>query len=364
TGSFPQIDGPDYVPEGRDRLGFDYWRGYNFHCTYFDGWVNVDDWRNERWEGYETDGLNRYGFEFMDAAGDEPFCLFLSPHQPHATGGEFAPQHCYDRLPRRLELPANVPDPDGEEGRRAPREMYRHYLAMTLALDDMVGEMLDALDERGLADDTLVIFTSDHGTQAGAHGIEPWAKKMPYEESLLVPFVMRLPGLLDGGVRRDVLTSPVDIFPSLCGLCGVPTPRTVAGVDLSAAWCGRDGARQQDAVLCMNFGGAYDYFVDGTEWRAVRTPDHIFTRWLDGREELFDLHADPLQMSNLADDEASRPLRNRLDARLAELMAEIDDDLVPCTAYRNWFDAQRRVVRNASGPLGDPEAGPDWSLLG
>ena len=363
TGSFPQIEGPDYVPEGRDRLGFDYWRGYNFHCNYFNGWVNVDDWRNERWEGYETEGLTRYVFECIDAAGDEPFCVFLSPHQPHSTGGEFAPQHCYDRLPERLELPANVPDPD--KGRHwAPREMYRHYLAMTLAVDDMVGQVLDGLDERGLADDTLVVFTSDHGTQAGAHGIEPWAKKRPYEESLHVPFVMRLPGVLDGGVRRDALTSPIDIFPSLCNLCDVQIPQTVSGLDLADAWAGRAGAIQRDAALCMNFGLDYDYFVDGTEWRAVRTPDHIFTRWLDGREELFDLRADPLQMNDLAGDEAHRPLRDRLAARLAKLMAEIDDQLLPCTAYRDWFDAQRRVIRNASGPLGDPEAPPDWSLLG
>ena len=360
TGSFPQIQGPDYVPEGRDRLGFEHWRGYNFHCTYFDGWVNVDDWRNEQWSGYETDALNRYGFEFIDAAGDEPFCAFLSPHQPHATGGAYAPDHCYDRLPERLELPANVLAPN-EGGGQTPREMYRHYLAMTVALDDMVGQMLDYLDARGLTEDTLVVFTSDHGTQAGAHGIEPWMKKMPYEESLLVPFVMRWPGVLDGGVRRDALTSPVDIFPSLCSLCGVPIPRTVVGRDLSAAWAGADGATGREDVLCMNFGGAYDYLVDGTEWRAVRTADRIFTRWLDGREELFDLRADPLQMDNLA--ARDRPSRDRLNARLAELMAEIDDELVPCTAYRDWFDAQRRVVRNASGPLPDPEAQPDWSLL-
>jgi len=361
TGSFPQVPGPDYVPEGRDRLGFEWWRGYNFHCKYFDGWVNADDWRNERWEGYETDALNRYAFEFIDAAGEEPFCVFLSPHQPHATGeSAFAPDHCYDRLPKHLELPPNVPTPD-EGTPLPPREMYRHYLAMTVALDDMVGQMLDYLDDRGLSASTLVVFTSDHGTQAGAQGIQPWAKKMPYEESLLVPFVMRLPGILDGGVRRDALTSPVDIFPSLCNLCGVPAPRTVAGRDLSAAWRGADGAVGRDAVLCMNFGGSYDYLVDGTEWRAVRTVDHIFTRWLDGREELFDLRADPLQMDNLVDRE--RDMRDRLDARLTELMAEIDDELVPCTAYRGWFDAQRRVIRNAAGPLPDPEGGPDWSLL-
>ena len=79
TGSFPEIGGRDYVPEGRDRLGFQHWRGYNFHTDYFGGTVNLDDWRNEKWEGYETDALNRYAFQFMDDVDDDtPFCLFIS----------------------------------------------------------------------------------------------------------------------------------------------------------------------------------------------------------------------------------------------------------------------------------------------
>ena len=84
TGSFPQTDlVKDYVPEGRDRLGFQHWRGYNFHTNYFNGSVNLDDWHAEQWEGYETQSLNRYAFEFLDSVGDQPFCMFLSPHQPH-----------------------------------------------------------------------------------------------------------------------------------------------------------------------------------------------------------------------------------------------------------------------------------------
>ncbi len=68
TGSFPEIGGRDFVPEGRDRLGFEWWRGYNFHTDYFGGAVNLDDWRCESWEGYETEALTRYAFEFLDAA--------------------------------------------------------------------------------------------------------------------------------------------------------------------------------------------------------------------------------------------------------------------------------------------------------
>ena len=360
TGSFPQVrSGHDYVPEGRDRLGFSYWRGYNFHMDYFDGSVNLDDWRVERWEGYETEALCRYAVEFLDSVGDQPFCLFVSPHQPHFTPSVFAPERYYARLPEQLCLPENVP-----ESRRAESvQMYRHYLAMTLALDDMVGDLLAYLDRSGKAANTLVVLTSDHGTQVGAHDIGPWAKKMPYEESLRVPWIMRWPGTFEGGVIRDTLTAPVDVLPSLCGLCDIPSPRTVEGYDLSEAWRGRDGAFEQDAVLTMNFGAAYDYLEDGQEWRGVRTKRYAYARWLSGKVELYDLEHDPLEIHNLADLTDRRALCREMERTLQGLMACRRDGLVPSTTYRGWFDRYRRVVRNVHGPLGDPEDEPDWSLL-
>ena len=165
---FPEIGGRDYVPEGRDRLGFQHWRGYNFHTDYFNGTVNLDDWRNETWDGYETDALNRYAFQFMDSVeNDNPFCLFISPHQAHSTPYAFAPQEYYDRLPAELQLPENVPDSIKEQS----LEIYRHYLAMTLTVDDMLGELMAYLERTGRVENTLLVFGSDHGTQGGAQGI-------------------------------------------------------------------------------------------------------------------------------------------------------------------------------------------------
>ncbi|MBC8231935.1 sulfatase [bacterium] len=359
TGSFPQIGGPDYVPEGRDRLGFQHWRGYNFHVDYFNGSVNLDDWRYEKWQGYETNALNRYAMEFMDNVGDEPFCLFVSPHQPHSTPYEYAPQKYYDRLPKRLTLPANVAESQLEKS----LQTYRDYLAMTLAIDDMVGELMNYLDRAGLAANTLLIFTSDHGTQMGAHGWHPFQKKVPYEDSLLVPMIVRWPGIFDGGRSCDVLTAPVDIFPSLCSLCDVPIPRTVEGYDLSAAWRGEENAFEQDAVLTMNFTAAYDYLVNGEEWRGVRSKDYSYAQWLNGQIELFDLGSDPLQMNNLAGKPESVDLQEAMERKLDELMDKCNDNLIPCTDYSDWFDNQRRVVRNVYGPLRNPEEQPDWSLL-
>ncbi|MCE5327046.1 MAG: sulfatase [Planctomycetaceae bacterium] len=375
--------GPDYVPEGRDRLGFDYWRAYNCHMEYFDGFVHLKDWHVEPWKGYETDGLAGYAEQFIsaedrsfDCAQGRPFCLFVSPHQPHWTYGKFAPDEYYARLPRHLALPANV----SAGATEALIPQYRHYLAMTLALDDMMGRLMADLDRSGLAENTIVVFTSDHGTMMGAHADEPWFSKLPppernpaqaawekmlpWQESIHVPLIARWPGRIAAAAQCDALTAPVDFFPTLCGLCGVKVPRTVEGMDLSDTWLARPGAARQEALLTMNYiAGWPGYLTSGNEWRGVRTRRHSYARWLDGRAVLYDLQADPLEMNNLADAPAARDLRRDLESQLQRLLAQRGDTFAPCTEYADWFDAQRRIVRNAFGALGNPDKEPDLTLL-
>jgi arylsulfatase A-like enzyme len=174
---------------------------------------------------------------------------------------------------------------------------------------------------------------------------------------------MHLPGVLEGGATRDTLMAPVDLFPSICGLLGIPIPRTIEGRDLSDSWLGKPGAFEQEAVLTMNFSSKYDWFADGLEWRGVRTKKYSYARWLSGEEELFDLESDPLEMNDLVGGPQSRELLDRMRGTLKELQNKRGDELVPCTQWRHWLDNQRRVVRNAFGPLSDPEGEPDWSLL-
>jgi arylsulfatase A-like enzyme len=178
---------------------------------------------------------------------------------------------------------------------------------------------------------------------------------------------MRLPGVLKGGRRCQALTAPVDFYPTLCSLCGIPIPRTVEGYDLSAAWRGeRRGARgafEQEALLTMNFSSRYDWIGNGQEWRGVRTRRYNYAAWLDGRRELYDLERDPLEMHNLIDSPAHGGVRAELEETMRELQARRGDVLGPCEGYREWYDSQRRVVRNAYGPLSHPESEPDWSLV-
>ena len=145
--------------------------------------------------------------------------------------------------------------------------------------------------------------------------------------------------------------------------CDIPIPSTVEGIDLSRAWLGEADAPQQDAVYMMNFTYRFLDCEDGWEWRGIRTPTHTYARYLSGETFLFDNHADPWQRDNLIESEGYQELVMDCEKRLQELMAKRNDALHPGSFYRDWLDDERRVVRNAHGPLGDPEREPDFSLL-
>ena len=353
---------PDWVPKGRDRLGFDYWRAYNQHMVYFNGFVHKGDWDYECWQGYETDGLLNYAFEFMDQVKNDPFLLFLSPHQPHYTPEKFAPDKFYDRLPKELTLPQNVPDDLLENS----KEMYRHYLAMILAIDEMLGHLLDYLAANNLLDNTILVFASDHGTQGGSQGVNPWSKKNPYDASIHIPAIISFPQKITPNCRNDTLTAMVDFFPTLCGLAGVPIPKSVEGTDLSNHIAGdpimESDTESPESVFLMNFSKYFDWFQDGAEWRGIRTKTHMYCQRLDGTIELYDLEKDPLQLDNIVDS-CAEDLVNKLKKMLQAHQTSRLDELVPCSEWQCWLDEQRRVVRNAQGELSHPESQPDWSLL-
>ncbi len=375
TGHWPALDRmpmqPDWVPKGRDRLGFDYWRAYNQHMVYYNGFVQKGDWDYERWRGYETEGLLDYAFEFIDEADNDPFLLFLSPHQPHYTPEKFAPDKFYEMLPNEIALPDNVPAALTESS----TEMYRHYLAMILAVDEMLGKVLDHLESRAQLDNTIFVFASDHGTQGGSQGVNPWSKKNPYEGSIHIPAIISYPPKIAANTRSDTLLGMVDIFPTICELAEIPIPATVEGDSISSSLATKanglssktfhpttEPQAERKSLFLMNFSKYFDWFQDGAEWRGVRTKTHMYCQRLDGREELYDLASDPLQMNNLVGSEDAGILAE-MQNLLRQHQTERNDELVPCSQWACWLDEQRRVIRNASGPLDHPETPPDWQLL-
>ncbi len=370
SGNFPKTCDNFYIPEGRDRLGFRWWRGYNMHVDFFNGTYNLGNTKKlVQWEGFETDALTKMTFDYLDSGRDpdKPFCLMVCPHQPHSgTGikpGRMAPDKYYERLPS--ELPR--PDVLDEKAFKTMEEDFRNYYALILAVDDMLGEIVAGLKKRGLMESTILVFTSDHGTQLGTHPITNcgpfWCKKMPWETNVRVPMVISWAKAFRGGKRCDTLTSPVDLLPTFCGLCGIKVPPAVEGIDLSRAWRGEADAVEQNAVYMMNFTYRFSYCQDGWEWRGVRTKTHTYARFLDGKTYLFDNQRDPWQQNNLTSNDDNCELVAKYERMLQALMKKRNDKLCPGSFFKDWFDQKRRVVRNACGPLDDPQSEPNWSSL-
>ncbi|HSI75287.1 MAG TPA: sulfatase [Lunatimonas sp.] len=320
-----------FIPPDR-RRGFEYWKAaecdhnYN-HSHYYTG--------NSReklyWDGYDvfaqTNDAQQYIRDHADK--DKPFALFLSygtPHFPHLT----APEEYKSRYPLdKITVPANVPDSTINE---ALLLEFQGYYAHCEALDKSIGDLLATLDELGLAENTLLVFTSDHGEMLGSHGVRAKAKQVPLGESARVPFLLRFPSLHgDKGKVIDMPLNTPDIFPTIFGLVGLSVPGTTEGDDLSSVV--RDGVERENRGVLYMMPAPFEKGEYGREYRAVKTSKFSYVRSLDGPWLLFDDEADPLQLNNLVFNTDYADEVQKLDKKLDDLLKEIGDDFRPSQSY-------------------------------
>ena len=319
----------NFIPPER-RQGFDFWRAQECTHAYNRSQYYADTETPLQWEGYDAEAQTREAQQYIQAhATDKPFALFLSwgpPHNPYET----APEACRSRIaPERLSLRGNVPR-DWEE--RARTDLAGYY-AHIVALDTCLGQLMDTLRETGLENDTVLVFTSDHGDMLGSQGEE--RKQRPYDEAIRVPFLLRYPARLGRKPRRiqSLLNTP-DIMPTLLGLCGAAIPGGVDGHDFSASLL-RGQSPESDAalILCVSPFGEWTRAKGGREYRGIRTARHTYVRSLDGPWLLFDNTTDSLQMHNLCGQAEHRELQHHLDGQLAALLRQYGDEFLPGKAY-------------------------------
>jgi len=314
---YPYTEGPRrngvawdaYTPPGPRRHGFDFWHSYgccDWHLNphYWVGEAKVDE-RIEpgKWSvEHETDVAVEY---IHNPAGrhrdpDRPFSLFVSYNPPHMPFDEVPARYVdlYDgRTPEEL---LNRPNVRLEGYGASARKDVKGYFAAVTGVDDQFGRILRALDEEGLADDTIVVFASDHGEMMGGHA--RMGKVAWYDESLLTPFILRWPGRVPAR-RDDLLLSVPDIMPTLLEMTGLADaiPPEVQGTSRAGIFLGGEGDRPASA-LYLNAGP--DDPAGGA--RGVRTHRHTFVieRLPEGGERtwLFDNEEDPFQLANVAAD--------------------------------------------------------------
>lgn len=316
-----------FVPKGPYRFGFEDWHAWANTNKHYDG-ITFDQETGERMimPGYQPTRMTDQALEFIgkQKGAEKPWLLVLSWNPPHppfdpppAERDLYNPSSLQLRPNVRLPTPADDlarPYPQLESMETLHRAEQGYYGGIT-AVDKEFARLLKALDDNGMADDTIVVYTSDHGEMMGSHG--HMAKQMPHEESCRVPFFVRLPEMKGRSMSSDALFASVDIYPTLCGLAGVPIPKHCSGRDYSSLMRGDSEFHEPEMVFLMNDKGPINrQEVDVPTYRGLRTRTHTYAVQLDGRWVLYNNTADPYQMKNLVKNPANKALIEKFDAAL------------------------------------------------
>ncbi len=260
----------------------------------------------------------------------KPFFLAVGFHRPHLP--LVAPAKYFDLYPfDDIQLPhepaddeADIPLPARNGGvpgytiattPEQRRAAIRGYLATVSFMDAQAGRVLDALPRLGLDDNTIIIFTGDHGWHLGEHGL--WHKRSLFEESARVPFIVFDPRAKGNGQRSLSLVELLDVYPTLCDLTSIPAPANLEGKSLRPV-LDNPQSKLHDAAFTQARRGA-----EAENWgRSVRTTRWRCTEWDEGRSgiELYDHEADPHEYTNLAKDPRHAEVLKELRERLAQQM--------------------------------------------
>lgn len=243
---------------------------------------------------------------YLDEFSKEEAPFYLSVHftAPHAPWGEEQHPKKWIDYYENCDF-ASIPDiPDHPDmvtgpvyGTEQRKKRLRGYFAAVSAMDEQVGRVLDALEEKGLADNTLVIFTSDNGMSMGQHGV--WGKgngTFPmnmYDSSVKVPFLTSFPGRIPAGTLNSHLVSAYDLFPTLLELAGLDMPQNVSLPGKSFLECleGRETMQEKEEVVVFDEYGPVR-MIRNREWKYVH-------RYPYGKHELYHLTEDPMEEHNL-----------------------------------------------------------------
>ena len=192
------------------------------------------------------------------------------------------------------------------------------------------GDLLKTLDETGLADNTIVVYTSDLGDMLHSRGA--MKKQQPWDESLRIPFLLRWPETLKNQARE--ISMPLDtpdIMPTLLGLADAEIPEDVEGINRAGVILGTEDSDTDHAALitCPSPFGQWTRDKGGREYRGVRTTRYTYCRDLNGPWLFYDNETDPFQMDNLVNQPAHTELQKQLDDCLNELLKKTRDEFLP-----------------------------------
>jgi arylsulfatase A-like enzyme len=317
-----------FTPPDR-RQGFDYWKAlecshdYN-SLIYYEG----DNPEKKYWEGYGPYAETRDAEVYIrtNAGAENPFLLVLAwgaPHFPHET----APATYRDQFQQEnIMLRENVPDSMKAVAKKESVGYYAHILA----LDKCIGDLQRTIKEAGLSENTIVVFTSDHGEMMGSQGVFPRQKQVPWAESVKIPFLLNYPARFGNKkIEVDAPINVVDVLPTLLSLAGIKVPKNIDGENMADV-INHPELRKDKAALIMNvspFAGKAD------EYRGIYTSRYAYVKKLSGPWFLFDHENDPLQTHNLVGKPEYRKLQDELELALQKELKKAGDSFQPRKYY-------------------------------
>jgi arylsulfatase A-like enzyme len=315
------------------RPGFDYSASIIGHGRFMDCPFEINGFSTPT-QGWLDDVSTDFAIEWMKQNRDRPFSMvvgYKSPHSPR--GGRNLPERLRNlyageisRPTPNCSSPAIFHQPDPKTGKHASglaeNAIHLDYLRHVVGVDENIGRVLAALRELGLAEDTVVVYSSDNGYYLGEHCSGD--KRSLYEESLRLPFLVRYPRLFGKGKVVDGMVLNIDLAPTFLDLAGVPVPKEMQGASWRELAAGRKPAHWRQSF----FAHYYKELGDVPTLYAVRTTTHKLVKYPNRPEwtEVFDLEADPYEIKNLASDAA---LTAKLEAELERLTKAVNYTVPP-----------------------------------
>lgn len=305
----------------KDRQGeYKYWRGADvleFTSHGYDGYVFDENGNKLGFKGYRADCINDYADEFiLKRDKSKPFFLFVSQLEPHHQNDH----HCFEGYRETVDKYKDYPLPEDLTFLKGDyREMYPDYISAINRLDYNVGRLIKTLKNEGIYDDTIIIYTSDHGCHFKTRN--PEYKRSCHESSTHTPLIIKGGGF-EGGKTETRLTSLIDLPPTLLSMAGIPVPENYMGVDLTG-------------LLNSNTKRDYVYMEisEATNSRAIRTERYKYSvkdalpmgyihhsSKIYFEDYLYDLEKDPIEKNNLVLDPAYKSVREDLKNKLIHQM--------------------------------------------
>lgn len=344
-----------------DPTGFDHWNILPGQGAYHNP-VFIEMGERKKHEGYVTDLISDFSIDWLEKRDkSKPFLLCSQHKAPHRN---WQPDERHAKLYEDIDIPepptfnddyatrgaaarsttmtiehhltkSDVKGdvPEGLTGQARKKWLYQRYikdyLRCVASVDYNVGRLLDYLDKAGLAEDTIVIYTSDQGFYLGDHGW--YDKRFMYEESLRMPFIIRYPRLIKPGTVNRDLVQNIDFAPMLLDAAGLPTPADMHGRSFLPLLRG-ETPNDWRASIYYHY---YEYPAVHSVKRhyGVRTQRHKLIHFYHDVDEweLYDLEKDPHELNNVYADPAYAGVVRELKAELARLRAhyKVPEDVIP-----------------------------------